>query len=74
MKKFKKYKKKAMAAAWNNKSDSDNESSSSEEEDENANLAFMANVDDKGSLRASKWYLDSGFLKAYDRQQKVDHF
>ncbi|MQM13130.1 hypothetical protein Taro_046052 [Colocasia esculenta] len=47
MKKFKKYKKKAMAAAWNNESDLDSESSSSEEEEENANLAFMANIDDK---------------------------
>ncbi|MQL97941.1 hypothetical protein Taro_030645 [Colocasia esculenta] len=45
-KKFKRYKKKAMAAAWNNESDSDSESSPSEEE-EKANLAFMANVDDK---------------------------
>ncbi|MQM06226.1 hypothetical protein Taro_039047, partial [Colocasia esculenta] len=47
MKKFKKYKKKAMAAAWNNESDSDNESSSSKEEEEKVNLAFMANIDDK---------------------------
>ncbi|MQM19063.1 hypothetical protein Taro_052062 [Colocasia esculenta] len=47
MKKFKKYKKKAIVVAWNNKSDSDSESSSSEEEEEKANLAFMANIDDK---------------------------
>ncbi|MQL86510.1 hypothetical protein Taro_019047 [Colocasia esculenta] len=47
MKKFKKYKKNAMATAWNNESDSDSESSSSEEEEEMANLAFMANIDDK---------------------------
>ncbi|MQM22164.1 hypothetical protein Taro_055212 [Colocasia esculenta] len=45
--KFKKYKKKAMAVAWDNDSDSDSESSSSEEE-ENANLAFIANIEDKG--------------------------
>ncbi|MQM22321.1 hypothetical protein Taro_055372 [Colocasia esculenta] len=43
-KKFKKYKKKAMA--WENSSDSDNESSSCSDEDE-ANLAFMANTEDK---------------------------
>ncbi|MQM03353.1 hypothetical protein Taro_036132 [Colocasia esculenta] len=42
-KKFRKYKKKAMATAWSN----DNESSSSEEEEEKANLAFMANIDEK---------------------------
>ncbi|MQM01530.1 hypothetical protein Taro_034288, partial [Colocasia esculenta] len=47
MKKFKKYKKKAMATAWNIKSDSDSKSSSSEEEEEKANLAFMENIDDK---------------------------
>ncbi|MQL98945.1 hypothetical protein Taro_031661 [Colocasia esculenta] len=46
-KKFRKYKKKAMAAAWDNHSDSDSESSSSEEEEEKANLAFMANTEDK---------------------------
>ncbi|MQM16999.1 hypothetical protein Taro_049963 [Colocasia esculenta] len=45
--KLKRYKKKAMAAAWDNNSDSDSESSSSEEEDEKANLAFMANFEDK---------------------------
>ncbi|MQL86198.1 hypothetical protein Taro_018728 [Colocasia esculenta] len=39
--------KKAMAAAWDNSSDSDSELSSSNEEEEKANLAFMANVDDK---------------------------
>ncbi|MQM00991.1 hypothetical protein Taro_033740 [Colocasia esculenta] len=42
------YKKKAMAASWDNSSDSDSESSSSNEEEE-ANLAFMANVKDKAS-------------------------
>ncbi|MQL84077.1 hypothetical protein Taro_016580 [Colocasia esculenta] len=47
VKKFKRYKKKAMAAVWNNESDSDSKSSSSEEEEETANLAFMANTDDK---------------------------
>ncbi|MQL74561.1 hypothetical protein Taro_006918 [Colocasia esculenta] len=46
VKRFKKNKKKAMAIAWNNESDLDSESSSNEEE-EKANLAFMANVDDK---------------------------
>ncbi|MQM20203.1 hypothetical protein Taro_053220 [Colocasia esculenta] len=45
--KFRKYKKKAMAAAWDNNSNSDSESSSSEEEEEKANLAFMANVEEK---------------------------
>ncbi|MQL73246.1 hypothetical protein Taro_005599 [Colocasia esculenta] len=40
------YKKKAMASAWDNSSDSDSESSSSGEE-EKANLAFMANIDEK---------------------------
>ncbi|MQL88290.1 hypothetical protein Taro_020838 [Colocasia esculenta] len=43
--KFRKYKKKAMATAWNN----DSESSSSEEEEEKANLTFMANTDGKRS-------------------------
>ncbi|MQL80907.1 hypothetical protein Taro_013379 [Colocasia esculenta] len=43
---FKKYKKKAMAAAWENSSDSDSESSSSSESEE-ANLALMANTEDK---------------------------
>ncbi|MQL86933.1 hypothetical protein Taro_019459 [Colocasia esculenta] len=43
-KKFRKYKKKAMAVAWDNNNDSDSESSSSEEEEEKANLAFMANT------------------------------
>ncbi|MQM09746.1 hypothetical protein Taro_042624 [Colocasia esculenta] len=47
-KKFRRYKKKAMAAAWSNSSDSDNESSSSSEEEEEANLAFMANTEEKG--------------------------
>ncbi|MQM13745.1 hypothetical protein Taro_046670 [Colocasia esculenta] len=45
-KKFRKYKKKAMAAAWENSSDSDSESSSCSDEEE-ANLAFMANTEDK---------------------------
>ncbi|MQL88567.1 hypothetical protein Taro_021134 [Colocasia esculenta] len=43
---FKKYKKKAMAVAWENSSDLDSESSSSSDK-EKANLAFMANTDDK---------------------------
>ncbi|MQM19777.1 hypothetical protein Taro_052789 [Colocasia esculenta] len=46
-KKFRKYKKKTMVAAWDNSSDSNSESTSSEEEEERANLAFMANIDDK---------------------------
>ncbi|MQL90178.1 hypothetical protein Taro_022766, partial [Colocasia esculenta] len=46
-KKFKRYKKKAMSATWDNSSDSDSESSSSEEEEEKANLAFMANIEEK---------------------------
>ncbi|MQM10854.1 hypothetical protein Taro_043752 [Colocasia esculenta] len=46
-KKLRKYKKKAMAAAWDNNSDSDSESSSSEEEEEKANMAFMANIKEK---------------------------
>ncbi|MQM23918.1 hypothetical protein Taro_056988, partial [Colocasia esculenta] len=45
--KFRKYKKKAMATAWDNSNDSDSESSSSEEEEEKANLAFMANIEEK---------------------------
>ncbi|MQL72379.1 hypothetical protein Taro_004710 [Colocasia esculenta] len=36
-----------MAAAWSNSSDSESESISSEEEEEKANLAFMANIDEK---------------------------
>ncbi|MQM09117.1 hypothetical protein Taro_041983 [Colocasia esculenta] len=46
-KKFRRYKKKAMAAAWSNNSDSDSESNSSSEEEEEANLAFMANTEEK---------------------------
>ncbi|MQL84756.1 hypothetical protein Taro_017267 [Colocasia esculenta] len=45
-KKFRKYKKKAMAAAWENSSDSDSKLSSCSDE-EDANLAFMANTEDK---------------------------
>ncbi|MQL67761.1 hypothetical protein Taro_000034 [Colocasia esculenta] len=45
-KKFRRYKKKAMAAAWKNSSDSDSESSSSSDEEE-ANLALMANIEEK---------------------------
>ncbi|MQL68923.1 hypothetical protein Taro_001220 [Colocasia esculenta] len=45
--KFKRYKKKAMAAAWDNSSDSDSESSSNSEEEEKANLAFMADITEK---------------------------
>ncbi|MQM15167.1 hypothetical protein Taro_048107 [Colocasia esculenta] len=49
------FKKKAMAAAWSNISDSDNESSSSsEEEEEEANLAFMANTEEKTKLCGNK--------------------
>ncbi|MQL97394.1 hypothetical protein Taro_030089 [Colocasia esculenta] len=46
-KKFGRYKKKAMAATWSNDIDLDSESSSSEEEEEKANLAFMANIEEK---------------------------
>ncbi|MQL80482.1 hypothetical protein Taro_012929 [Colocasia esculenta] len=45
--KFRSYKKKAMAAAWDNNSDSDSESSSNSEEEEKANLAFMADIAEK---------------------------
>ncbi|MQM07256.1 hypothetical protein Taro_040095 [Colocasia esculenta] len=45
--KFRRYKKKAMAAAWDNNSDSDSESSSNSEEEEKANLAFMADITEK---------------------------
>ncbi|MQL68234.1 hypothetical protein Taro_000524 [Colocasia esculenta] len=47
VKKFKRYKKKTMAAAWNNESESDSESNFSEEEEETANLTFMVNIDEK---------------------------
>ncbi|MQL80504.1 hypothetical protein Taro_012953 [Colocasia esculenta] len=47
-KNFKRYRKKAMATAWSNDSDSDSESSSSKEEEEKVNLAFMANLEEKG--------------------------
>ncbi|MQL94714.1 hypothetical protein Taro_027378 [Colocasia esculenta] len=43
----KRFKKNAMAVAWDNSSDFDSESSSSNEEEEEANLAFMANLEDK---------------------------
>ncbi|MQL96695.1 hypothetical protein Taro_029371, partial [Colocasia esculenta] len=45
-KKFRKYKKKAMATAWENSSNSDSESNSCSDEEE-AHLAFMANTEDK---------------------------
>ncbi|MQM12743.1 hypothetical protein Taro_045663, partial [Colocasia esculenta] len=45
--KFRRHKKKAMVAAWDNSSDSDSESSSTSEEEEKANLAFMADVIEK---------------------------
>ncbi|MQL68791.1 hypothetical protein Taro_001033 [Colocasia esculenta] len=54
---FKKYKKKAMAAAWENSSDSDSESSSSSDEEE-ANLAFMANTDDKPLTSSREEFLE----------------
>ncbi|MQM15041.1 hypothetical protein Taro_047978 [Colocasia esculenta] len=47
--KLRRFKKKAMAGAWDNSSDSDSESSSSNEEKEEANLAFIANTEDKES-------------------------
>ncbi|MQL84387.1 hypothetical protein Taro_016882 [Colocasia esculenta] len=52
-KKFRKYKKKAMAAAWENSSDLDSESSSCSDEEE-ANLAFMANTEEKKQLKRLK--------------------
>ncbi|MQL74245.1 hypothetical protein Taro_006595 [Colocasia esculenta] len=45
-KKFRRHKKKAMVVAWSNSSDSNSESSSSSDEEE-ANLAFMANTEEK---------------------------
>ncbi|MQM01241.1 hypothetical protein Taro_033996 [Colocasia esculenta] len=45
--KFRRHKKKAMAATWDNNSDSDSESSSTSEEEEKANLAFMADITEK---------------------------
>ncbi|MQM23599.1 hypothetical protein Taro_056666 [Colocasia esculenta] len=55
-----------MAAAWDNNSDSDSESSSSEEEEEKANLAFMANIEDRvrvlelaGVVWRRSWWLGS---------------
>ncbi|MQM07343.1 hypothetical protein Taro_040182 [Colocasia esculenta] len=45
-KKFRRYKKVVMAAVWSNRSN-DSESISSEDEEEKANLAFMANIDEK---------------------------
>ncbi|MQM08818.1 hypothetical protein Taro_041675 [Colocasia esculenta] len=56
-----KYKKKAMAAAWNNENDSDSESSFSKEEEEKANLAFMANIDDK--LKSDEDGAPTSFVK-----------
>ncbi|MQL76464.1 hypothetical protein Taro_008849 [Colocasia esculenta] len=69
-KKFRRHKKKAMTAAWSNNNDSDSESSSNSEEEE-ANLAFMANTEEKGSLRASKWYLDSGCSRNMSGNRKL---
>ncbi|MQL70035.1 hypothetical protein Taro_002345 [Colocasia esculenta] len=46
LRKPRRYKKKVMAATWDNSTGSDSESNSSEEEEE-ANLAFMANTEDK---------------------------
>ncbi|MQL73494.1 hypothetical protein Taro_005849 [Colocasia esculenta] len=47
-KKFRRYKKKAMVAAWENSSDSNSESSSSSDGEE-ANLALMANIEEKSN-------------------------
>ncbi|MQL90354.1 hypothetical protein Taro_022943 [Colocasia esculenta] len=65
LRKFKKYKKKVMAAAWENSSNSDSESNSSSDEEE-ANLAFMANTEEKervlelaGVVWRSSWWLGS---------------
>ncbi|MQL97626.1 hypothetical protein Taro_030318 [Colocasia esculenta] len=57
--KFRRYKKKAMAAAWDNSSDSDSESSSNSEEEGKANLAFMADI-------AKKVTSDSSFDSCND--------
>ncbi|MQL90497.1 hypothetical protein Taro_023096, partial [Colocasia esculenta] len=57
-KKFKKYKKKAMAAAWENSSDSNSESSSCSDEEE-ANLAFMANIEDKADSDLMFWAIQN---------------
>ncbi|MQM17884.1 hypothetical protein Taro_050865 [Colocasia esculenta] len=68
-KKFKRYKKKVMAAAWSNDSDSDSESSSSEKEEEKANLAFVANLEEKLTS-------DSSFnsCNEYDSENLEDAF
>ncbi|MQL68761.1 hypothetical protein Taro_001076 [Colocasia esculenta] len=45
--KYKRYKKKAIAAAWSNEDSSSEHSCSYEQQQERAHLAFMANLDDK---------------------------
>ena len=77
-KKFRRFKKKAMAAAWDNSSDSDSESSSSSEGEE-ANLALMANTEDKVTSDSSfdscndsdSDYLESAFNELYDKYKEV---
>ncbi|MQL89650.1 hypothetical protein Taro_022224, partial [Colocasia esculenta] len=69
-KKFRRHKKKVMAAVWSNSNDSDSESSLNSKEEE-ANLAFMANTEEKGNLRASKWYLDSGCSRHMSGNRKL---
>ena len=77
-KKFRRFKKKAMAAAWDNSSDSDSESSSSSEGEE-ANLALMANTEDKVTSDSSfdscndsdSDNLESAFNELYDKYKEV---
>ncbi|MQL76149.1 hypothetical protein Taro_008538 [Colocasia esculenta] len=79
-KKFRRYKKKAMAAAWENSSDSDSESSSSSDEEE-ANLALMANIEEKVTSDSSfdscnnsdsdSDNLESAFNELYDKYKEV---
>ncbi|MQM08163.1 hypothetical protein Taro_041017 [Colocasia esculenta] len=52
------FKKKAMAAAWDNSSDSDSESSSSNEVEE-ANLALMANTEEKADSDLMFWAIQN---------------
>ncbi|MQL94730.1 hypothetical protein Taro_027392 [Colocasia esculenta] len=77
--KFRRYKKKAMAAAWDNSSVSDSESSSNIEEEENVNLAFMADIAEKitsdssfDSYNDSDLYnLEDAFNELYDKYREV---
>ncbi|MQL77239.1 hypothetical protein Taro_009651 [Colocasia esculenta] len=67
--KFKKYKKKAMAAASENSSDSDSESSSSSDGEE-ANLALMANIEEKVCVHLS--IASSGAVDSNTQVKKSD--